>query len=42
MQQNLKVNQAKLQLQSADKKPVEAESVSMIVRIVDQTGTLIS
>ncbi|MDF9633720.1 hypothetical protein P5766_29535, partial [Bacillus cereus] len=38
----LKVNQAKLQIQSADKNPVEAEDVSMTVRIVDQTGTLIS
>ncbi|HDR3658631.1 TPA: hypothetical protein QCO67_005186 [Bacillus cereus] len=38
----MKVNQAKLHIQSSDKSPVEAEDVSMTVRIVDQTGTLIS
>ncbi|QDZ77407.1 hypothetical protein D0437_32590, partial [Bacillus cereus] len=36
----LKANQAKLQIKSADKNPVEAEDVSMTVRIVDGTGTL--
>ncbi|WP_230876760.1 hypothetical protein [Bacillus sp. SRB3LM] len=38
----MEANQVKLQIQSADKKPVEAEDVSMTVRVVDQTGTLIS
>ncbi|OPA12367.1 esterase/lipase family protein [Bacillus cereus] len=37
-----KVNKAKLQIQSSDKKTVEAEGVSMMIRVVDRTGTLIS
>ncbi|WP_244306217.1 hypothetical protein [Bacillus cereus] len=36
----MKVNKAKLQIQSADKNPVEAEDVSMTVRVVDWTSTL--
>ncbi|WP_257129285.1 hypothetical protein [Bacillus cereus] len=35
-------NKAKLQIQSSDEKPVEAGDVSMTVRVVDRTGTLIS
>ncbi len=38
----MKANQEKLQIQSADKKPVGAENISMTVRVVDRTGTLIS
>nr|WP_170957387.1 hypothetical protein [Bacillus thuringiensis] len=37
-----RATKANLQIQSSDKKPVEAEDVAMTVRVVDRTGTLIS
>ncbi|PGW57873.1 esterase/lipase family protein [Bacillus thuringiensis] len=37
-----KANKAKWQIRSSDKNPVEAEEISMMARVVDRTGTLIS